>query len=105
MYASLGLSNIIPMTHLVCLSFLASPSNDYMPFNDSYIWILIVGGLYLIGLAFYATRFPERIWKETFDIWLNSHTIWHIFVFLAALTHFYAICKIYQTRLLTPCLS
>ena len=105
MYAGLGLSNIIPITHVCVLAFLANPLNDNLPFNSSMSWVMFMGALYLIGLVFYTLRIPERYYPSTFDIWFNSHTIWHVFVFLAALAHFYAIILTYRTRLQFPCLA
>lgn len=40
-------------------------------------------GYYAIGFAFFISRFPERALPRSFDIVGSSHTIWHIFVFLA----------------------
>ena len=40
-------------------------------------------GYYFIGFVFFISRFPERALPRSFDIVGSSHTIWHIFVFLA----------------------
>ena len=103
MFASLGLSNAIPFTHLVILSLHASPQNDYLPPSQSFVLIALMGAIYLGGLAIYVNRIPERFFPKTFDIWLNSHTIWHICVFLAALLHLYNLFLLYQLRLTRPC--
>ena len=103
MFASLGLSNVIPFTHLAVLSLYASPENDYMPPSKSFVLLALMGAMYLGGLAIYATRTPERFFPKTFDIWLNSHTIWHVIVFLAALLHFYNLFLVYQLRLTKAC--
>lgn len=38
---------------------------------------------YGIGFAFFVARFPEKYVPGAFDLILNSHQIWHIFVWLA----------------------
>jgi len=43
-----------------------------------------MGVLYLTGAYFYVKKIPEKYHPKKFDIWLNSHTIFHIFVFFAA---------------------
>ena len=105
MFGALGLYNIIPLGHLLILTFMSNDSNDYMPFNSAFLWFFIEAALYLVGLAIYTLRFPEKYYPNTFDIWFNSHTIWHIFVFLAALSHLNCVIIIYRTRLQCPCLT
>lgn len=103
MYAGLGLINLVPLIHICVLSFYASPENDYIPINLSFFLILLMAGLYLGGLGIYSSRFPERLFPNRFDIWFNSHTIWHIFVFLAAFTHFMNLLYMHETRHGLPC--
>jgi adiponectin receptor len=103
MYAGLGLINLVPMMHMIVLSFYAGPENDYIPPNICFFLLFLMAALYLGGLAIYSYRFPERFYPKTFDIWLNSHTIWHVFVFLAALTHYINLLYIYESRQALPC--
>jgi adiponectin receptor len=105
MYGGLGITNFFPYIHIFILGYKSSPENDYLPFNESALWILLMGLLYLGGLVIYTLRIPERFFPKTFDIWLNSHTIWHICVFLAALTHFKSILVVYNVRLQKPCFA
>ncbi len=50
--------------------------------DPTLIWLIFIGGvLYSIGAVFYA--------KKGFKYF---HLVWHIFVFLASLTHFIGIC-------------
>lgn len=105
MYASLGISNAFPYLHSFVLFFYSSPENDYLPFNSSIWWLIIMGSIYLGGLTIYTFRIPERFFPKTFDIWLNSHTIWHICVFFAALAHFKTIIIVYNARLQKPCFA
>lgn len=104
MYAGMGLANVVPLVHLIYLCCLASPENDHLPFNASFFWIGMTGFFYLMGLVIYTTHFPEKVFPDTFDIWFNSHTIWHIFVFFAALSCYFGIKAVYQTRLQHICI-
>ena len=105
MYAGLGLSNIVPISHLIFLSLKSSEDNDFIPVNMCIFLLFTMAALYLIGLAIYTTRFPERFFPRKFDIWMNSHTIWHVFVFMAAFTHFWNIIVLYQSRANKTCVK
>lgn len=102
-FGSFALSGAVPMTHIVALSFQASQENDHMPADKCFLYFLLMACMYLGGLAIYASRVPERFYPKVFDIWFNSHTIWHVIVFFAALLHFYNLCLIYKLRLTKPC--
>ena len=43
---------------------------------------------FLLGLFFYFSRFPERIYPGRFDRLFHSHNFWHCFVWLASYEHF-----------------
>ena len=105
MFAFLGLSNVVPFTHLCILSAYASPENDNMPFNIAFIGVCIMAALYLTGLVIYVIKFPERYYPKKFDIWLNSHVIWHLFVMSAAAVHFFNVVYAYKVRKYIHCLS
>jgi adiponectin receptor len=69
-------------------------------------WFLLTASLYLIGAALYAARIPERIFPGKFDIWFQSHQIFHVFVVAAAYAHYHGICKLASYRLtIGDCLS
>ena len=47
---------------------------------------------YVVGLAFYATHFPECVLAPRLGGWLDwcgggSHAIWHVFIVLAIRLH------------------
>jgi adiponectin receptor len=66
---------------------------------SSFHYMIILGCLqYAVGAMFYISKFPERSFPWRFDIWFNSHSIFHIFVAIAAFTNFIAIRLIYETR-------
>ncbi|KAF6524746.1 hypothetical protein HZS61_010541 [Fusarium oxysporum f. sp. conglutinans] len=84
MFAALGLSGFIPIIHGVAIY-------GYKGLDDriSVTWIIIHGAMYLFGAVLYVAGWPERSFPGAFDIWGSSHQIFHMFVLLAAATHFY----------------
>ena len=98
MYASLGLSNVVPMVHFGIRAFLSHRNTEYLPFNRCFLLIVAVGAIYLLGLTIYTTKVPERFFPAKCDIWCNSHAIWHCFVFAATFVHYINVLLIYQTR-------
>lgn len=49
------------------------------------MWTAQVGmfGNYAVGFFLFLLRFPERAMPGVFDVFGQSHTLWHVFVFLA----------------------
>ena len=48
---------------------------------------------------FYAAQVPESLvapeWRSFFDLHLNSHNVWHVFVVLGALAHYRAALELW----------
>lgn len=69
--------------------------------------------LFLLGLFFYGSRWPECKYPGEFDIWvfifilftyqLGSHQIWHVLAFLGAYSWYYGIAEYAKWRLTVPC--
>ena len=98
MYGALGISNVLPSLVILYLSTISKPENHLLPIDRSFFGILLMATFYLTGLVFYVSRMPERFFPRRFDIWLNSHTIWHIFVFAAACQHLLTLSWVYKLR-------
>ncbi|KAH7247415.1 mPR-like GPCR protein [Fusarium redolens] len=103
MFAGLGLSGFIPIIHGVAIY-------GYKGLDDriSVTWIIIHGAMYLFGAVLYVARWPERSFPGAFDIWGSSHQIFHMFVLLAAATHFYGMMRAFDyhhTVLGSQCLT
>ena len=98
MFGFLGISNFIPAIFIFYMIVASSDANDHLNFGIEIILILGMGVTYLTGLAFYIKKFPEKKNPVKFDIWFHSHTIFHIFVFFAALEHFFALKYLYNKR-------
>jgi len=92
MFICFGLFGCIPVLHGVVMY-------GYKGLGDrmSVTWVILQGALYILGAVFYATRYPESVFPGRFDIWGNSHQIFHIFVLGAVLTHFYGMTKAFDS--------
>eukprot|EP00026_Physarum_polycephalum_P008313 Phypoly_transcript_08395.p1 GENE.Phypoly_transcript_08395~~Phypoly_transcript_08395.p1 ORF type:complete len:377 (+),score=25.48 Phypoly_transcript_08395:190-1320(+) len=77
-----GLYIIIPMPQIIAVM------------GVRYVWpmawrLMVMGALYILGAAFYASRCPERCCPGKLDFGWYSHPIWHMFVIAAGLMQFY----------------
>ncbi|CAG2193138.1 ADIPOR [Mytilus edulis] len=101
MFIALGLSGVIPALH-----FVISDGFDQAVNNASLGWLCLMAVLYIVGALIYAFRVPERIFPGKFDIWCQSHQIFHMFVLAAAFVHYHGITQIASYRLtLGDCLA
>lgn len=92
-FVSNGLAGAIPLAHMLLSAGLHSPE------VDAILWkLLAMGGLYIGGAMLYAARIPERWFPGAFDYVFSSHQIWHLFVFSAAVVHYYAVIRHFEFR-------
>ncbi|KAH7310510.1 putative hemolysin-III channel protein Izh2 [Stachybotrys elegans] len=91
MFVALGLSSIVPIVHAVSIY-------GYQGLDErmSVSLVILHGAMYIFGAFLYAVRWPERSAPGSFDIWGNSHQIFHFFVVLAAATHLYAMARAFD---------
>lgn len=87
LFMAFGLFGFVPTSHYVLL----------MGFKHAFTtgaaqWLVIMAILYITGATLYAARIPERLAPGYFDIWFQSHQIFHVFVVAAACVHYYGIC-------------
>lgn len=71
--------------------------------ENGFYWLLSMALLYLVGALLYATRTPERFFPGKFDIWFQSHQLFHMCVVIAAFTHYYGISEMAMKRLTSSC--
>ncbi|XP_076448113.1 adiponectin receptor protein-like [Babylonia areolata] len=101
MFIALGLSGVIPAFHYVITDGFWHAVN-----KAALGWLVLMGFLYISGAVIYAARIPERIFPGKFDIWFQSHQIFHVFVLAAAFVHYHGISEIANYRLtLGDCLE
>ncbi|XP_064605607.1 adiponectin receptor protein-like [Liolophura sinensis] len=101
MFIGLGLSGVIPALHYVITD------GFYHAINKASLgWLVLMAFLYIAGAVIYAVRIPERLFPGKFDIWGQSHQIFHVFVVAAAFVHYHGISEIANYRLtLGDCLD
>jgi adiponectin receptor len=92
-FIGLGVSGVIPCTHYILIEGLWQAI-----YYAALGWLLLMGFLYIAGAVIYALRVPERIFPGKFDIWFQSHQIFHVLVVAGALVHFHAINVIAKYR-------
>ena len=97
-----GLFNLIPIFHEYQLYKnminIDGFNIDVMNEINGLLYMLL---FFILGLGFYYSGFPERFFPKKFDIWMNSHTIWHLFVTVALTFGYYGGMDIYQQRKLS----
>ncbi|KAH8164672.1 hypothetical protein CIB48_g3566 [Xylaria polymorpha] len=91
MFVGLGVSGVVPILHGLRLYGYQS-LNDQMGLD----WVLLQGALYIFGAFLYAVRWPERTSPGTFDIWGNSHNLFHILILFAAASHLKGMAKAFD---------
>jgi len=58
---------------------------------------------FAIGVFFYASHYPECKKPGHFDVWGNSHQIWHVLAFLGSYVWYQGFTEYMEWRLQTPC--
>ncbi|PLW09364.1 hypothetical protein PCASD_18962, partial [Puccinia coronata f. sp. avenae] len=69
-FIALGLSGIFPVTHGIMAHGLLDAAD-----RIGLWWLLGSGAMYILGAAFYAERFPERLVPGKFDLMGSSHQL------------------------------
>ncbi|SPP80766.1 adiponectin receptor protein isoform X1 [Drosophila guanche] len=94
-FMSFGLSGVIPAIHYSVMEGWFSQMS-----RASLGWLILMGLLYIIGALLYALRVPERWFPGKFDIWGQSHQIFHILVIAAAFVHYHGISEMAMYRVM-----
>ncbi|KAH9565032.1 hypothetical protein CY35_04G056500 [Sphagnum magellanicum] len=82
LFFGMGISGVVPCIHKLFLY-----ESEPVLYQTLYLEVLM-GLLYGLGALVYATRIPER-WKPgMFDIFGNSHQLFHVLVVAGAYTHY-----------------
>jgi adiponectin receptor len=72
--------------------------------SDFQMWHWFGGGIfYSVGAILYATGFPERCFKKTFDIFGQSHNLFHVGILIGAAVNFYGSLDCYWSALEFEC--
>lgn len=97
LYAMVAVAGIVPAVHSY---FLLQTLHYDGSFDEVYHRLYIMYGLYLLGVFFYMSKFPESRFPGKFDIWFNSHQWWHLLVVCGTLVHWSNCLLIYDNYLL-----
>lgn len=92
-FMSFGLSGVIPAIHYLLMEGWINSIS-----RASLGWLVLMGLLYIIGALLYALRVPERWFPGKFDIWFQSHQLFHILVIAAAFVHYHGITEMAMYR-------
>ncbi len=85
-FGVLGFSNVVPVLFAF---YLIHYSNETIyDHTTGLFYAVLEGAFYGLGLYFYVSKFPEKKYPKKFDIFFNSHSIWHICVFMGTFSHY-----------------
>nr|CAD7265413.1 unnamed protein product [Timema shepardi] len=93
-FMTFGLSGVVPAVH-----YAISEGWFNAISRASLGWLILMGGLYILGAMFYALRVPERFFPGKCDIWFQSHQIFHVLVIAAAFVHYHGITEMAMYRM------
>lgn len=93
MFVGMGLSAIFPVLHGLKIFGV-----ELMTQQIGLRWLLLQGGLYILGAGLYAARVPERLWPGEFDILGHSHQLFHFLVVCAAAAHLMGLLRAFDYR-------
>lgn len=102
-FTAFALSSVIPAVHWYVTH--GGVAHLGTAFQSAVFFILLMATLYITGVLFYALRIPERFYPGKFDLYFHSHTLFHIFVFAAAISHLCGLTQMADTRLFSEHLS
>jgi len=99
LFGGLGISTAVPFLHIL----LFGPYTAGM-INNPTLRNWFFGGIsYLVGVAIYMWRMPEKYWPGKFDFWGNSHNIFHVNVIIGVIFHYMGSIDSYHDRLGQVC--
>jgi len=94
LFVCLGLFGLFPTVHLILRS------GWEMALVEGEVYkLLLMAGLYISGAVLYGLRIPERFLPGKFDLWFQSHQIFHVLVIAAALVHYHGMTNMAVHRL------
>jgi adiponectin receptor len=87
-FAGFVVATLVPVFHGIVVW--GWKAQDY---RVSLYYLLGVIAFNATGAIAYATKFPERFWRRTFDLFGGSHQIMHVMVLCAAIVHLFGLVR------------
>ena len=87
-----GLSSAVPVSHFMAI---ATPDEIRIFLPPVIMFTLF----FMIGVIFFFTRIPERHAPGRFDLFLHSHQIWHVLVFLGLQSALEGMKRLHKARI------
>lgn len=91
LFVLLAGSGVVPLVHAHAVFPFTQDDNATM-FLGIYLMYICYGG----GVIVYLTKVPEKWYPGRYDIWFQSHQLWHVLVLMGALVHFSNCIGIYH---------
>ncbi|KAI8837841.1 hemolysin-III related-domain-containing protein [Chytridium lagenaria] len=91
LFLALGLAGVVPLAHVLIIY-----KPEFAAEAMALRYVGAMGLMYILGAALYASRVPERWFPGKFDIWFQSHQLFHVLVVMAAVTHYIGLMKAYR---------
>jgi len=95
MFSGLGLVGIVPIMHQLLFTWRELPPPIL---RMALLYEFPMAACYLTGVMCFVVRVPERWFPGKFDIWFQSHNIFHVLVVAGALFHYGASMLLLQWR-------
>ncbi|XP_033862934.2 adiponectin receptor protein 2-like isoform X3 [Acipenser ruthenus] len=92
-FLGLGLSGLVPTLH-----FMFSEGLIHAITVGQIGWLFLMAICYILGVALYAARIPERFFPGRCDIWFHSHQIFHVLVVAGAVVHLHGVSQLQAFR-------
>jgi len=94
LFVGLGGFGLIPTVHLIVQSGWQGALVE-----GGISCLLLMAFLYITGAVLYGARIPERFLPGKFDLWFQSHQIFHVLVVFAAVVHYHGMTSMAVHRL------
>lgn len=98
-----GLAGILPGIHWAISEIHKQGFSKFIKLNHQPgLLLAMMGATYSIGGLLYGLKLPEKYFPGRFDLWLNSHQIFHILVIVGGLLYYHSIIGIMKIRFDDP---
>ena len=92
---------IAPFVHFCRYSYFPDPISSQKVFK-ALILLAMMALIYIFGALIYILKIPDRLYPKTFDIWFNSHQLFHIMTITGGILFFHSMSLMADTRLNYP---